>query len=122
MYHHIWKKYVAFINILLKRSASGEQVLNLNRIDFEKAGTGRKAGYKFTIQFTKGRVSNLISNCRLAADLATAMLEDENTKNILRDKAFEVSMSPKFQLTVKNLDPSPQLAPKTEEELEPALH
>lgn len=65
MYNHIWKKYLPFINIQLKKSAGGDQVLNLNRVDFERAGTGRKAGYKFTIEFTEGRVSNVISNSPL---------------------------------------------------------
>ena len=52
MYNHIWKKYLPIIKILLKKSISEDQILDLNRIDFERAGTGRKAGYKFKIEFT----------------------------------------------------------------------
>ena len=44
MYTQIWSKYLPIIKILLKRSANGNQTLELNRIDFERAGTGRKAG------------------------------------------------------------------------------
>ncbi len=103
MYNHIWKKYLPFINIQLKRSAGGEQVLDLNRGDFERAGTGRKAGYKFMIEFTEARVSNVISNSQLALNLAAVMLENEATKEILRNSHYTISLNTKFQLITKNL-------------------
>ena len=105
MYNHIWKKYLPFINIHLKKSATAEQVLTLNRVDFERAGTGRKAGYKFMIQLTNGRVSNVISGSPLAMNLASVLLEDENTKKIIKDNVYEISLNTKFQLTTKNLTP-----------------
>jgi len=105
MYNHIWKKYLPFINIHLKKSAVEDQVLTLNRVDFERAGTGRKAGYKFTIQLTNGRVSNVISGSPLAMNLAAVLLEDENTKKIIKDKVYEISLNTKFQLTTRNITP-----------------
>ena len=102
MYNHIWRKYLPFINIQLKRSANGDQVMNLNRVDFERAGTGRKAGYKFMIQFTEGRVSNVISGSALAMNLAAVMLEDDNTKKILKQSQYEITLNTKFQLLTKN--------------------
>ena len=104
MYNHIWKKYLPFINIQLKRSAGGDQVIDLNRVDFVRAGTGRKAGYKFTIEFTEGRVSNVISNSALASNLAAVMLESEATKQILRKSNYTISLNTKFQLITKNLN------------------
>jgi len=115
MYNHIWKKYLPFINIHLKKSASGEQVLTLNRVDFERAGTGRKAGYKFMIEFTNGRVSNVISNSPLATNLASVMLENDTTKNILKGGCYTVSLNTRFQLTTVNTDPA-AAADKVEEE------
>jgi hypothetical protein len=106
MYNHIWKKYLPFINIHLKKSAVEDQVLTLNRVDFERAGTGRKAGYKFIIQLTNGRVSNVISGSPLAMNLAAVLLEDENTKKIIKDKMYEISLSTRFQLTTKNITPA----------------
>ena len=106
MYNHIWKKYLPFINIHLKKSAVEDQVLTLNRVDFGRAGTGRKAGYKFTIQLTNGRVSNVISGSPLAMNLAAVLLEDENTKKIIKDKMYEISLSTRFQLTTKNITPA----------------
>ena len=112
MYNHIWKKYLPFINIQLKRSAGGEQVLELNRGDFERAGTGRKAGYKFMIEFTEARVSNVISNSQLALNLAAVMLENEATKEILRNSHYTISLNTKFQLITKNLNINPVITPE----------
>jgi hypothetical protein len=105
MYHLVWKKYLPFINIQLKKSQSGEQAMTLNKIDFEKAGSGRKGGYKFTIEFTGTRVSNVISGCTLAMHLAAVMLENEPTRKILAGRNYEVSLNTKFQLTIKDCTP-----------------
>ncbi len=106
MYNHIWKKYLPIIKILMKKSAAEDQVLNLNRVDFERAGTGRKAGYKFTIEFTDGKVGNVISGSTLAMHLASVVLEDDAAKQILLDNNYEVSLNTKFQLSIKNVTPA----------------
>lgn len=103
MYNHIWKKYLPIIKILMKKSATEEQVLNLNRVDFERAGTGRKAGYKFTIEFKDGKVGNVISGSPLAMHLAQVVLEDDGARQILEDNNYEVSLNTKFQLTIQNI-------------------
>lgn len=104
MYNHIWKKYLPIIKILLKKSITEDQVLNLNRIDFERAGTGRKAGYKFLIEFTEGKVGNVISGSDLAVHLAQVILEDEAAKQILADNNYTVSLNTKFQLALKHVE------------------
>jgi hypothetical protein len=75
-------------------------VLDLNRIDFERAGSGRKAGYKFMIEFNKGRVGNIISGIPLAVDLAQLMQEDAAAKAILLPNNFTISLNTKFKLTI----------------------
>lgn len=108
MYTHIWLKYLPIIKILMKRAATGDQTLDLNRIDFERAGTGRKAGYKFTIELTNGRVANVISNSPLAPDLATVILQDDAIKTLLANNNFQVSLNTRFQLSIKNMSPQPE--------------
>ncbi|HEU5366143.1 MAG TPA: hypothetical protein VFU62_11455 [Hanamia sp.] len=103
MYNHIWKKYLPIIKILLKKSLAEEQVLTLNRIDFERAGTGRKAGYKFKIEFTDGKVGNVISGSALAMQLAQVIMEDDSVKEILNEHNFQVSLNTRFQLIIKNI-------------------
>jgi hypothetical protein len=103
MYNHIWKKYLPIIKILLKKSLAEEQVLTLNRIDFERAGTGRKAGYNFKIEFTDGKVGNVISGSTLAMQLAQVMMEEDSVKEILNEHNFEVNLNTRFQLIIKSI-------------------
>ena len=103
MYTQVWTKYLPIIRILLKRSATGEQTLDMNRIDFERAGSGRKAGYKFTIEFRKGRVSNLISSSPLASNLAAVLLQDGVVKDLFQKGDYDISLNTRFQLHIKNL-------------------
>ena len=103
MYTQVWTKYLPIIRILLKRSATEEQSLDMNRIDFERAGSGRKAGYKFTIEFRKGRVSNLISSSPLASNLAAVLLQDPVVKDLFQKIDYDISLNTRFQLHIKNL-------------------
>jgi hypothetical protein len=62
--------------------------------------------YKFNIDFTRGRVSNLISSSALASDLAAVMLDDKATKEILDGGEFVVSLNTKFQILIKSTTPA----------------
>src|SRR3990170_2641378 len=90
MYVHVWTKYLPIIKIMLKKSSAGNQTLDLNRIDFERAGSGRKAGYKFTIEFINGRVTNIISGSPLASDLAAVLLSDPASRAILNNAEISI--------------------------------
>lgn len=102
MYTQVWTKYLPIIRILMKRSLTGEQTLDMNRIDFERAGSGRKAGYKFIIEFRKGRVGNLISSSPLASNLASVLLLDAVVKDLLQKNDYDISLNTRFQLHIKN--------------------
>jgi hypothetical protein len=86
----------------MKKSSAGAQTLDLNRIDFEKAGSGRKAGYKFTIDLVNGKVSNIISGSALASDLASVLLNDPASKAILSNADISITLNTKFQLGIQN--------------------
>lgn len=105
LYIHVWTKYLPIIKILLKRSSSGNQTLDMNRIDFERAGSGRKSGYKFSIELKNGKVANIISGSPLASDLATVLLGDASARAILDNMDVIVSLNTKFQLLIANQNP-----------------
>ena len=107
MYSHIWKKYLPIIKILLKKSLSEQQVLNLNRIDFERTGSAKKAGPKFKIEFVDGKVGNIISGSALASHLAQVILEDPSARDILQGNHFHVSLNSKYELTIKHMEDEP---------------
>src|SRR5688500_11192889 len=102
MYVHVWNKYLTIIKILMKKTYAETQTLDLNRIDAERAGSGRKAGYKCSIDFKQGRVSNIISGSPLASDLAMVLLNDPASRTILTNADITVTLNTKFQLTLVN--------------------
>jgi hypothetical protein len=106
MHTQIWNKYLPIIRILLKKTRTSDQLLTMNRTDFERAGVARKSGYKFEIHFIKGRVDNLLGTSQLAKDLAAVLLEDEVIKDLFTQNNFMVSMNTKFQLSIKLLEKS----------------
>ncbi len=115
MYTNVWNKYLPVIKILLKKSKNGDQVLDLNFSDFERAGIGRKAGYKFNIEFSKGRVHNVIINLPLASNLSSLLLQDAMVKELFMNNDYIISMNTKFQLSIKQI-PSVQTDDIPEEE------
>ena len=116
MYTQAWTKYLPVIKILLKRAVAGEQSLDLNRSDFEKAGIARKSSHKFHIEFSNGRVNNVISSSALAKNLALVLLEDKVVKETFVQSDYAIGMSTKFQLSIKHLPKVAVPEPVTEAE------
>jgi hypothetical protein len=87
----------------VKRSANAEQMLDLNRIDFERSGKARKAVYKFNIEFINGEPTTMIRDNQLAQTFASALMEDDVTKELLSQNNYEFSLTTKFQLHIKKI-------------------
>jgi hypothetical protein len=101
MYTNVWNKYLPVIRILIKKSINADQLLDLNISDFERAGLGRKSGYKFNVVFNKGKVDNVIIASPLASNLATLLLNDPVIKELFLQNLYAISMNTKFQLGIK---------------------
>lgn len=104
MYTHIWNKYLPVIRILLKKSATAEQKMGLNRTDFEKGNRTRKPACSFNVELIKGRFST-ISQSAPAKDLVTVLLEDEVAKTLLRQNHYTISLNSDLQLSIANITP-----------------
>ena len=103
MYTQLWNKYLPVVRLLLKKSLNAEQTLAMNTLDFERAGAGRKTGYKFMVHFIRGRISNVTGDAVLAKDLAHILLQDEGVKKLLTDNECSITLTPKYQLIFKCL-------------------
>ena|SRR5690242_12470138 len=119
MYTYIWNKYFPVIRILMKRSTNAEQMLELNRIDFERSGKGRKAVLKFEIAFIDEKPTGMIRDNQLAQSLASMLMEDDTTKELLLQNNYEFSFDTKFQLHIKSI--KKQEVPLQNEIEEPSL-
>ena len=105
MYQHIWKKYLPVIKILMKKSAASQQVLEIDRVDFEKAGAARKAGNKCYIEFHKGKVTGTVGNAAMAMNLASTLQEDDTIRQILQDHHYSLELNTRFQLIIRDTTP-----------------
>lgn len=103
MFTQTWKKYIPVITILLKRSVTGDQTLKMNNTDFERAAGGRKIKYSFTcLRLNKGRVDSSTKPNAMATELAQVLLENDQTRPIIKASYIEFSMNNDFLLTIRN--------------------
>lgn len=108
MYTYTWKKYLPVIRLLLKKSAAGEQILSLNRTDFEKTTKLRKPTCSFSMELLRGRL--LILNPPVPAkDLLEILMQDSVTLALLRKYHYTISLNSDFQLKINNLSPQEEI-------------
>jgi len=87
----------------MKRSLAAEQMLALNAPDFERAGMKRKSGYKFSFGLKEGKLKNIIIDLPLASSLASVLLEDKVINELIQTNEFFISLSPKYELTIRHI-------------------
>lgn len=114
MYTYTWKKYLPVIKILLKRSATAEQTVSLNRTDFEKTTKLRKPACSFAVEIVRGRL-NAINQSVPAKDLVGILQEDETARALLRQYHYAISLNSDFLLSIKNITPPVEEEAVTEE-------
>ena len=103
MFTQTWKKYIPVITILLKRSTNGEQTLKMNNTDFERAAGGRKIKYSFTcLRMNKGRVDSSTKPNAMATELAQVLMENDQTRPMIKASYMEFSMNNDFLLIIRN--------------------
>jgi hypothetical protein len=99
-YTSVWNKYLPAMQILLKKSAAEEQVLGMNKTDFERAAGIRKSGYRFTINFVNGRPDALYhGNDLVQAFIAVLQSEKVHEHLLKNDYSFTFT---NYKLHIKN--------------------
>ena len=102
-YDVLWNKYLPVIRILLKKSAIEEQGFNMNRVDFERAGSSRKSGYKFAINFTNGRPDTIFTENELVQAFVAALHDDETIQQHFAKNNYAFTFTSKYKLQIKNI-------------------
>lgn len=98
----VWSKYLPAIKILIKKAAVTEQLLGMNRNDFEKIVGIKKSGYRFAITFSNGRADALFSGNDIVQAFISVMLEDATIQALFSQNNYAFSFSSKYQLQIKN--------------------
>jgi hypothetical protein len=106
MFVYVWNKYLPVLRILLKRSINGEQTLNMNASDFQRAAGGRKLKFSFSIALHSGRLQTMDNPPPIAREFVTVLEQDEQIRRFLREHDVEFSLTNGFQLMVKSVTPS----------------
>jgi hypothetical protein len=106
MFVQTWNKYLPVIRILLKRSVTADQRLDMDKNDFQRASGGKKVKFAFLIRFTKGRFNSSDAPTQLIKDFAAALQQNEAIYDFLKKSEIEFSMSSSFQLLIKNVTPA----------------
>lgn len=90
----------------MKRSAKGDQVLDMNFTDFERASGGKKVKFSFSnLILNNGRSDSGQKHSPLASDLILVLQENKESASMMNYKQFEFAMNSDFQLTIRNTTP-----------------
>lgn len=104
MFTHTWKKYLPVILFLMKRSARGEQTLDMNVIDFERAAGGKKIALKFSpITLNNGRLDQNAEHPVLVTDLILVLQQSKPAEILMQHQQFNFSMNVNCQLMISNM-------------------
>lgn len=109
MFVQVWRKYLPVIRILLKKSATDEQLLDISSIDFTRAAGGRKIKFTFDARLSNGKLAISDKQTPLAKDLVGVLQEDDQAKKLLARQELELSMNSSFQLRIKNTTPAEEI-------------
>jgi hypothetical protein len=114
MYTQTWSKFLPVIRIVLKRAVAAPQMLELNRIDFDKAGGGKKVGFRFTVELTNAKLQNKVVS-PVAQDLLSVLQQDEATAAILANRSYALDLNPKCELSIRCTSVAETTADQVEE-------
>ena len=98
----VWSKYLPAIKILIKKAAATEQLLGMNRNDFERAAGIKKSGYRFAINFSNGKADALFSGNDIVQAFIRIMLEDATIQALFTEGKYAFLFNNKYQLQIKN--------------------
>ena len=99
-YISVWNKYLPAIQILLKKAATEDQLLGMNRTDFETAAGIRKSGYRFTINFVNGRPDTLFHGNDLVQAFIAVLQNDKVREQLLKNDYSFIFTN--YKLHIKN--------------------
>ena len=117
MFLQTWKKYLPVIILFMKRADKGDQVLDMNSTDFQRATAGKKIKLSFSsLQINNGKMGYETKHHALASDLILVLQENPQSEALLRNKKFEFSMNSSFQLTIRNSTPVPEMSGEKSDE------
>jgi hypothetical protein len=102
MFRETWKKYAPVIAILVKRSVNGDQTLDMNRTDFERAAAGKKIKFTFNLRLREGKADSTVKFTPFVKEFIQFLQDDERIRGLIKGQNIEFTLNANFQLLIKN--------------------
>ncbi len=102
-YLHLWMKYAAVIQILLKKTEVGTQKLQLYKHEFEHCSQKQNANFTCSFNLINGRALNTVSTTSIARDLWQVLDSNSTSKAWLKEHKIKVSIGKSFELQFEKI-------------------
>lgn len=103
LYHSLWRKYLNVIEILMRNANKGEQVLQLQKYEFEVSGNRKDSGYTFTLVIINGKADNNLNGSAVARDLYGILNESEKAKTMFKEKNYKITLGNDYILKIRSI-------------------
>lgn len=102
-YLYLWLKYADVIRVLLKKTDTENQKLQLYKHEFEQGGRHPGANISFSLDLINGKALNIVSSTGIARDLWQVLYSDAASKNLLKDRKIKISIGKTFELQFEKI-------------------
>ncbi|MEI7979495.1 MAG: hypothetical protein WCI53_11670 [Bacteroidota bacterium] len=123
VYTQLWKKYLPVIRLLLKKTADGDQKLQIYKHEFVSTGAKNKLGYIFNLEIVNGKAVNKSNTLASSFDMLNVLNDNDITSEWLKGKTVRISVNKACELTLHQdiiIVEEPTVAPEIENTLEAA--
>lgn len=103
IYIALWKKYLPVIRLLLKKTETAEQTLELYKHELKKPGVTSTA-YVFTLKIIDGKPVLKTDAKPAAYDLMTVLNENDLAREWLSNKRVMISLDSLFMLRLSKIE------------------
>jgi hypothetical protein len=101
MFLSLWTKYLPVIRIVLKKTMTEEQLLPLNKLEFQSIDNRKNANHSFNIEIINGKVQNSVGSASIGKDFFNVINNDNSINQFISNKTVWFSMGKNYQLTLK---------------------
>ncbi len=102
-YTLLWGKYSGAIHVLLKKTDTESQKLQLYKHEFEHSGHKNTANISFSMDLLNGRAANIVSSTTIARDLWQVLDRKPATRNMIKERKIKVSLDRSFELLLEKI-------------------
>jgi hypothetical protein len=103
-YLDLWMKYSAVIRLLIKKTETENQKLQLFKHEFENGSHKTITGYAFSVELINGRVMNTVSSTAIAKDLVQVLVSNLAFKTWLKTHCVKISLGKTFDLSFEKIE------------------